>query len=115
MFRRMLRLAAAGFCLLSLLACLTLGWLWWRSYRVRGARGFDWRAGRWEVASDRGRVSLTNGPQQRTERAPLAEAERRDAEALSQANQRRMEYSAALRQAEERYAGLRPTQRRRAV
>src|SRR4051794_32088863 len=29
--RRLLRVAAAGFCLLSLLACLGVGWLWWRA------------------------------------------------------------------------------------
>ena len=32
--RRVFRLAASGLCLLSLLACVGAGWLWWRSGRV---------------------------------------------------------------------------------
>src|SRR4051794_9781783 len=33
-FHRQLRLALSGLCLLSLLACVGTGWLWWRGYRV---------------------------------------------------------------------------------
>src|SRR5688572_28761795 len=73
---------AAMFCLLSLLACMGLGGLWWRSYRVRDAREFEWSGVRWEVATDKGRVLLGNGPQQRVERAPLTEAEQQLAVAL---------------------------------
>jgi hypothetical protein len=33
MLSLLLRRAVAGFCLLSLLACLGIGWLWWRGHR----------------------------------------------------------------------------------
>jgi hypothetical protein len=84
--RRLLSLAIRASCLLSLLACLGFAWLWWRSGRVRAAREFDHRGVRWEVASDRGRAWLTDGPQRRIERAPVEEAERRYGEALRLAN-----------------------------
>ena len=32
--RRLLRLAVSGLCLLSLLACVGAGWLWWHSLRI---------------------------------------------------------------------------------
>src|SRR4051794_7427574 len=37
MIRRLFRVAVAGLCLLSLLACVGAGWLWWRSYRATDA------------------------------------------------------------------------------
>src|SRR5688500_698850 len=63
MLRRLLRLAAAGFCLLSLLACIAVGWLWWQSYRVApGHVTFRPGAERYTVRSEPGRVVLLRPP-----------------------------------------------------
>ena len=59
-FRFALRFAVPGFCLLSLLACLGAGVLWWRSYAGNGDRLNRGMAGgpsaRYTLRSERGRV-----------------------------------------------------------
>src|SRR4051794_18194820 len=35
MIRRLFRLGASGLCLLSLLACVATGWMWWDARRLR--------------------------------------------------------------------------------
>jgi hypothetical protein len=60
MIRRVARFAVAGCCLLSLLACMGTGWLWWLSYRkpydwIRRTDDATWSRVEWAfLMSDRG-------------------------------------------------------------
>src|SRR5215211_6779360 len=63
MLRRLLRVAAAGCCLLSLLACVGVGWLWWWSWRADGDRvACTVRRTRYTLASHRGRLTVLAPP-----------------------------------------------------
>ena len=61
--RRLFRWLVNGLSLLSLLACMRAGWLWGRSYELRGGMGRDVvdlsrGEGAYWLASDRGRLVL---------------------------------------------------------
>ena len=60
--RRLCRWLVNGLCLLSLLACLGAGWLWWHSYR--GGNGVDLRLrGEWYAVRPRaGRLTVLAFP-----------------------------------------------------
>jgi hypothetical protein len=83
--RRPAGLAVGGFCLLSLVTCVGMAWLGWRTWRAPAAVEFDWRGRRWEVASARARLSLDNGPQLRREAEPVDRAEAEAAAARNRA------------------------------
>jgi hypothetical protein len=63
MIRRAVRMFVAEVCLLSLLACLGVGWLWWRSHRGDRPR-FSLRlpATRYTVRTEPGRLTLWGPP-----------------------------------------------------
>src|SRR4051812_32012444 len=63
MIRRLVRMAVAGLCLLSLLASAGAGWLWRRSYQADGDRvTFSRGDARYTARSHAGRVTLLGPP-----------------------------------------------------
>lgn len=68
MTRPLARFVVAAFCLLSLLACVGTGWLWWRSHRAgRGGedavtRYFAGRQARYTLVSRAGRLTVYAPP-----------------------------------------------------
>ena len=60
--RRLFRRLVSGLCLLSLLACVGVAWLWWRSEAGAGRISFRWAGVRYSVRSDRRGLALLRPP-----------------------------------------------------
>ena len=63
MIRRAVRMFVAEVCLLSLLACLGVGWLWWRSHRGdRPRMSLRLPVTRYTIRTEPGRLTLWGPP-----------------------------------------------------
>jgi hypothetical protein len=90
MMRRALRMFVAEVCLLSLLACVGVGWLWWRSHHADRPRlSLRLPVTRYTVRTEPGRLTLWGPPPPATA-AGAAKAKR----AASQLRNRNIRYTA---------------------